>query len=134
MTDKKSKPRNSDPRQSSISIRFVENTYFFPGQQKNDIRFSIHIKKKLIRTCMVSQKPPYAAKRGAVCCMAGQTKTTLHCNGILSLGKLGFDYVATGNWVRAKWFAADGARPCGARGKVLRRSGQSLAASAANVK
>ena len=56
-----------------------------------------------------------------------------HCNGNLSPDKLGFDYVVTGNWVRAKWFAADGARPCGARGKVLRRSGQSLAASAANA-
>ena len=71
--------------------------------------------------------------RQAHYCLSAVIALPLHCNGKLSPVKLGFDYVVTGNWVRAKWFAADGARPYGARGKVLRRPWQSLAAFAANV-
>ena len=47
--------------------------------------------------------------RQAHYCLSAVIALPLHCNGKLSPVKLGFDYVVTGNWVRAKWFAASAA-------------------------
>ena len=57
----------------------------------------------------------------------------VHSAGELSPSKPGLDYGVTGIWLRANKFAAPGARPCGGRGKVLRRTCESLAAGAANL-
>ena len=60
-------------------------------------------------------------------------RSVAHSGGELGPGKPGIDYVVTGIWLRANKFAAPGARPCGGRGKALRRTCESLAAGAANL-